>query len=409
MLNGIVTLFLGLLILIGISLKNRDVAPTILAGFFCRVGVALFTAYVYPIPNMEDGVWWHYAAVINSKQGVMASFEYFKTGHTLYIWLMTFLYALFGPSKLMIQGINVFFGTLIIYNVYKLSLVIWHRPKAALRASWIVALFPGLIMYSSLVLREVAVAYPLSLGVLYFARYFRERHFYLLVLAVLSFLVSMAFHTGVAAVFLAGGLWFGAKWLKDFITGQHQYFQRNSIILIGILGVFAFLFFSGFGSEKYASMDNPSVNEIDKVQDNYTRGRTYYLEDMRADSWTDFSWQWPIRLLYFLFAPFPWMLRGMQDIFALLDSFLLFYMALQIVIKKNLFAKNKNALVVLALFSTLSLVFALGVSNYGTAMRHRDKMVPILVAVAVALPRRIRRKITFSSYPAHQSLLNQKI
>ena len=56
--------------------------------------------------------------------------------------------------------------------------------------------------------------------------------------------------------------------------------------------------------------------------------------------------------------------------------------------------KNRAAVVLLAMVLTLFLVYALGVSNFGTAIRHRAKMAPILLLLTAGLPylRRRRRR-----------------
>jgi hypothetical protein len=48
--------------------------------------------------------------------------------------------------------------------------------------------------------------------------------------------------------------------------------------------------------------------------------------------------------------------------------------------------QNRSALVLLIVMLALYLLFSLGVSNFGTAIRHRAKMSPLLLVIAAGLP-----------------------
>ena len=71
-------------------------------------------------------------------------------------WVIAILYSLFGQSEMMAQSLSLIFGLGSVYLGYKLTEKIWDK-KTANKAGWLLALFPSLILYSCLILREVYI------------------------------------------------------------------------------------------------------------------------------------------------------------------------------------------------------------------------------------------------------------
>lgn len=93
-------------------------------------------------------------------------------------------------------------------------------------------------------------------------------------------------------------------------------------------------------------------------------------------------WQVPARLLYFLFSPFPWDIRLPAHIIGYVDGAI--YLALVALILANVgkIWRNPAARMVLLVFLVLLVSLALGTANFGTAIRHRAKLVLLLVVLA---------------------------
>ena len=70
-----------------------------------------------------------------------------------FMWPLTALFWLFGPSRFLVQLVTVFFGALTAAAAAVLAGRFLRRPYALL-AGLIVALFPSQILWSSVVLRE---------------------------------------------------------------------------------------------------------------------------------------------------------------------------------------------------------------------------------------------------------------
>ncbi len=383
---GTITLLLALFVVGLVATRNRPVATPLLVAFALRALAAIVDVYVYQLPGNSDGPNWDRGAAYYARNGVAGTLEYVGTGHELYKWMMSVLYALFGRSALMIQGINVLLGTLVILNTWRLAKQLGGDERSCNRVAWTVALFPSMIFFSASLLREAAVTYPLTLSALALAKWFTERRPIQLIGAFTALLVSMAFHSGGAAVLLFAGLWLSGSWLREAVTLRFRNFGRNTLALLLGLGVLGLVLSSGFGMQKFGGLETGDMTVLGERQEGFAHGRSVYLGDLRADTPMDLVWQAPIRVTYFLFAPFPWMLTAVSDAFGLIDSGLFFLLVLRVIRRRGALRTQPATVLILGVFAAMALVFALGVSNYGTALRHRNKMLPLLLAASMALP-----------------------
>lgn len=386
---GFFSLTIGLVIVAIVAMRNRPLAGPLLVGFFLRAALAVVDALVRELPGHSDSLHFDFFAYYWARSGFAATLGHIQTGADLYTWVIAVFYSLFGRSTLMMQGVNVLFGTLIILLVARLASLLGRDAARGVRAAWIVAVFPSCLYFSAVLLREIAVTFPLCLGVLYLARWYHERKSTQMIAAVASLLASMAFHSGSVAVFLVVGIWLVINWVRTIVKGFRGFGRSTLALVLGIVTVVA-VFSSGFGMDKFQHVEKGGITQLTREQEDFAQGRTAYLPDLHPDSDLDLTWQTPLRLVYFLFAPFPWMIRAVPDIVGIIDSGLFFGLFVRIWRQRRLVAKRRDAVLVLAAFGALATTFAVGVSNYGTATRHRNKMLPLLIATGMSLPSRRR-------------------
>ena len=403
---GFISLGIGFVITVFVAMRYRLFAAALLVAFALRAGLAFIDAYVYVLPGHADSLRYDHFAFYWARNGVLGTFEYITTGANLYTWLLSFFYAVFDRSTLMMQGVNVLFGALIVVNVGQLTLLLGGKEKHARQAAWLCAVFPGLVLYSAVLLREVAVAYPLSLGAVYLTRWYQERRAKDMLFAVAAFLASMAFHSGSVAVLLAAGVWLLGSWVRSLFSQGFRNLGRNSIALVAGALAIAFVFSSGFGMQKFKNVESGEIDRLSESQTYFAKGRAAYLQDLHPESRTDVVIQAPLRLVYFLFAPFPWMLSTGSDVIGVMDSAFFFFLFFRIWRRRKEFMARPDRVLLLAVFAAMALTFAIGVSNYGTALRHRNKMLPLLVAVAFSVawgPEGRRRQLAPGPRPVPRS------
>jgi hypothetical protein len=108
-------------------------------------------------------------------------------------------------------------------------------------------------------------------------------------------------------------------------------------------------------------------------------GSASYNEFFKVSSTEEFIYKIPLKVVYFLFSPFPWDVKKFTHIIAMFDGFL--YMLLVYLILKNLktILKDPFLRIILIILICYFVMFAIGVSNFGAGLRHRTKFVMLMV------------------------------
>ena len=90
----------------------------------------------------------------------------------------------------------------------------------------------------------------------------------------------------------------------------------------------------------------------------------------------------PIRAIYFIFAPFPWDISEVKHIFGLIDGLLFIYLSFLILKNIKFIWNNFTLRVIFLILIAYIVVFAVGVGNFGTGIRHRSKFVFMFILLA---------------------------
>ena len=83
-----------------------------------------------------------------------------------------------------------------------------------------------------------------------------------------------------------------------------------------------------------------------------------------------------------LFSPFIWDIRAINHLLGLVDGIMiaiLFYFTIKGLLLKKL---NNFVSILLIILIPLLITYSWGVGNFGTALRHRSKFIPIFIAIS---------------------------
>lgn len=315
---------------------------------------------------------------------------------------ISIFYSIFERSPMLAKMLSVGFGTGSVLLIYNLSLIIWGRD-VAIKAGWVAALFPSFILYSSLILREVYVIFFLTYALIGCVNFISKANLISLTKAIFGFLVASLFHGPIII-----GLFFFLIYIFLKIIKQNNFFlyfkKKNAylIFLLPILLLPTITYFLGYYSiPKIGNFKNFSnievagtietknfeekiifvINKASLSSNNNPVGAKY-------PSWTipnnfkEIIFLAPVRMLYFLYSPFPWDIKRIKHIIGLFDAF--FYIFLTYCAfrnRRNLFNNPKTFFLILIFFSYI-LIYSFGVGNFGTGIRHRLKFIGILIAIA---------------------------
>ena len=232
------------LIIIILGLKWPVVSRIIYVALFVRIVFILIGHYITPLPDStKDAAGLEQLAWSYGQNGFDNAISLFPGINSFFFsWSIGVLYSIFGRSILLAQSIGLFFGVISVFLAWFISEKIWDS-QTAIKVGWIVALFPSLVLYSVLPLREVYQGFFLLvafIGIFYWVK--QDSNKYVL-LATAGFIGATFFH---GALILGGILFL----LIVFLINVKKMF--NSIIysrlnikafLITILAVIILQFF----------------------------------------------------------------------------------------------------------------------------------------------------------------------
>ncbi|MEX0780242.1 MAG: hypothetical protein WD491_12070 [Balneolales bacterium] len=382
---GLSFVFLGLLFFILFREGNKRIGGLLLTAFLARTCAALIHSYVFVLPSgccdakKFERVAWEWAQI-----DLMSNFD--PTSSYLISWLGAILYSIFDRDMLLLQMFNVSLGTLTVYIVYYTASHITEE-KYAFTIGWFFALHPTIIENSAVFLREVQIIFFLSLSILFLIKWFIYGRLYQMVTAIICIILSALFHGAMIAGLLVMMLVIGLVLLRRLISLINSPWLKK-----GTIGT-VFIFVIGIGL--VAAMGLPSLSSIGNLErltdadevassagvevENRTTGNAVYLAGMTTSNPVDMLWQAPIRSIYFLFSPFPWDIRAFPHLKGFIDSGFLFYISfLMWSYRKELWENDvfRYLFYILVIFI---LVFSFGASNFGTAIRHKSKFLPIFM------------------------------
>lgn len=361
--------------------SDKILGKTIILGLFLRSGLAVFQRFFGNLPDstsdavsFEKTAWEFATAWIKGVEAGSHSSAY------LYSKVIAVIYYFLDRTPLIAQFLNVIMGVAIIYFVYKAIIVLFNNKKAGYIGAFITAIYPTLNLYSAILLRESVIIFFFVLSFLFFSLWIKKGELKNIILSVIFIFISSMFHGGV---FLAGLVYLFLPFFYQPEKKRWRLFSKQLMIGVLITIIYSTLFFAFFAS-KIPFFTDVTPERMEETTESRATGRTVYLEGMETDSFFDIVWQTPVRIVYFYFAPFPWDVENYKDVGGLINS--LFYLVLFTFFIKTLFYlwREDKALfwVLVLILLVFSGAFAWGTSNYGTAFRHKTKVLFLIVVVA---------------------------
>jgi hypothetical protein len=375
--------FLGILIItLIIGAKNPSIKVALLIAFIVRFTLALIQFYAFPLPDSTaDAVTFERVAWDMASQGNLS--QTFTFGAYIYSWIISIFYSLFGVrSPLFMQSLNVLLGILIVFNVYKITKIIYNDERVNSLAALITSIYPTLALYSAITLREAFFTYFASAGTIFFVKWLNDNNISSYLLAIILFLFSSLFHTAGFFLIISALLVLLFEVFK-ILKKMKVPLKRITLVFFGIV-VIAFMISSGVGIDKIIGLLNAedAGQALITTQIRYQEGRTAFPSFLIQDSLLGMILVLPIRFLYFVFSPFIWNVSAAADIFGLIDALILIVLFWNI-FKFKRYDQNKDVVKIMTFFLILTLLAtSLGVNNVGTSIRHRAKFVPIIISLS---------------------------
>ena len=378
---SIIVLIVLSVILINSKVKENSIKKILFLMLFFQIIVAIIDNYVTIFPLMgfdarafESFAWFSYENNVNIGRG---AYNYY---------VLNPLYKLLKVrSAMTIEALNIFFSLVINFNIYYILKKLQIKKRVLFFSMFISSLSPISIIYRTGVLREAIIIMFVSFSLKYFINFMLSKKGNIEVLKAFVVLgLGSIFHSGV--IFIVTG------YLIALLSGKKN--QKLFQYLVLILGIIGFIVFKDILLSKVGGGDLDRVVIANNYKSLKLAG-SGYLQNITTTSLGQIVAYLPLFIFYFLYSPTPDMFRGVLDIISfILNSsiylyFIFYGLYLYSKIKDRLTLTEKKIIkfLVVSFFLTAA-VFSIGTRNAGTAMRHRDKIIPLLIVIFAIIKNR---------------------
>ena len=386
LLIGFSSLTVVLTIITITSFRLPSISKIILASAFVRLIFILIHTFFHPLPDSgQDAMGIERLAWSWAKEGSENIFEYFPGYNSFfYTWLIALLYSIFGRVLLVVQSLSLLFGVGSVIFVWLIGKKIWDENTAN-KCAWIAALFPTLILYSVLPLREVYNSFFLLVAIWGLVSWYKDRNIKYFLITNFGFICASFFH----AALLIGGIIFllvvGASSLRKslilLIKGKINIF---SVVITLILLFFSYLYLSNNIYIPYLG-NFEQMTDFDWLKFSMNvrmSGDATYPEWLKINSFLEIIYKGILRIIYFLYSPFPWQITKLSHLIGFFDSILYIIVSYYIFLNFNKIWNDDCLKLILLILICYLFMYGLGVSNFGAGIRHRSKFICELILLA---------------------------
>lgn len=362
------------------KVESRNLVYILIFGLILRTILLFIDIYMFKLPHSGADT----ESFNQEAMKIYNNIDYFKIALMgNYTKFLGIFYTIFGPQRLLAQYTNIILDIVLIANFIWILKFIGVKSNIILKMTILYSFLPHNLIFSSVLLREKLVGLNLMLSIKYFIRWIALSRYKSLYLSILYLSIGSLFHSGIIAILI----------IYIIIFSFYQNKKRRLVVSTKSLGILLFVgipiiliivLFPNIFMDKFSNITDMQTffESISKE----SRGNSAYLVNLRINNILQLILYSPIKIAYFIFSPMPWNIRGVMDIVAFIfDSSIYIYLVLIVIINYkyvNISDTRELFKILLVCLGILLVVFALGTSNTGTALRHRNKILPILLILS---------------------------
>ena len=350
---------------------DKTLFMILVGGLMLRMAALYYDRTVAWLPfNTTDAQRFHELSVETANALPDVLLEHF-TG--FYSQVLGVIYYIFGPYQFWGHFLNISFVMLAatklldIADLMKLTLT----NKKIMSFIWMFAPIPFLMSYA--LLREGSMYYFVVLSIYYFLKWTKDYRVFNIIMAVLSVYIGSKYHEGLIAV--------AVPYLYAFIFYDRQ---KNKIKMNGLniacLTTAFILFLAFIGSE--------AGQEYIEKTNAETGGGSAYLTNLKVETPIEFLFAGPIKAVFLVYSPMPWLVRNPMDIITLLLDSSLWIYTTYLFVKNYKTIDSRYKLLMLSIILG-GFVYGMGTLNTGTAIRHRNKLMSFTLVLMMAIKNKV--------------------
>lgn len=382
---SILTLVISVYLSVNKGEDSQTVRNLIILSLLIRLVILFWDIYardIFVLPNSEgDAVW--YKSASQSYAFFSRANQYDYNEYSFYIGQ---LYRIIGIQEITSQYLNVYFAIFSIVLLYKILCMFDISVQNRKLAISLACFLPNSLMIMTFFLQESVIAFCIILTLYFYTKWWFTRKVVFFIASFIPSLLGSFLHSGSIVPVIAIVTTFA------FVANQEHRLKMSALAMIGgiLISLVVFAYISSNSGSLFAkiggTLSADSVVQHAGLTDTVTSA-DYFIGIKGLPSVLDLIVNSPIRMLYFIASPVPWMWRGINDVVGFFGSSIFYIIAFMNAIKliKNRKDINREdglwayffVLFIMVLFATF--MFGWGVSNSGTALRHREKFTYIFI------------------------------
>lgn len=351
-----------------------DIKFIILFGYFFRVFLLLvaMSGYGGLAEILLDGDQAGFAQV--AEQYFYGDYSGF---YTKYPYVVNAVYQVAGLNRFVAQYINIAVWFLGIGILFKLKKDWTGIIMQILILLYVLMPYPA--MLSMALLRESILGFLLMSGLWFLNKWMQTGQFRYMFFSLAVTFPAILLHSGMMS------FWAGACLTYMFWNWRIKrwVFSTWKVLLLIGLGIAVILIYtSGYRIPFIMDGYIPAYDDLDIVLKGtlFTKARADYLTDLSYNSLPGFLFMVMMRCVYFWISPTPGYWNSVLDVIAFMaDSIpclIIIFLNIKQVIKDKQTGGGMAGMFILAFFTVF---YGIGTRNAGTAMRHRDTILGLLV------------------------------
>jgi len=380
------TLLFHAILTLYVLVRNKHQHAILLTlAFLARIVFLLWDVYashIFNLPNSGADSWMYYR---NAQAIGMDITQFFAPQRgQVYSQIIGLLFYLTGTSSRVLGGyVNVLLGLSVVLLIQRMLRMLGATARVRGRVLLLASFFPNSLIMSAIFLREMFPTFFVAASLLYFIKWFQKPSTRGMLMCLLLLGMASIFHSGVIG--LALGYFYGFLFYQP--RNRRFTFLPRSMLSFVLLSAVIYLAVTVFQDSIFGKFQN--VDEFEDIYRtaNMRLGGSAYLVNMQINTLWQFVIFSPVKMLYFLGAPMPWNWRGPMDIITFMtDSALYLYVVVSLFRRWRQLgsAKPLARMLAIAMLGAV-LIFGVGVSNAGTALRHRQKLLPLFLVLLSVL------------------------
>jgi hypothetical protein len=379
----------------------QPIRSILIWAFIARLIFLIWDIYarkIFILPNAGGDAGMYYGVAVRISENINLLTAPSRAG--IFGKIMGILFFITGPQRMFAQYINVIVGLFVVITIYKMMCLLDIAAVVRKTILLIAAFFPNSLIMSAIFLREIIPTFLVALSLYYFLLWYKNQAISNIIISLIMLAVAAIFHSGVIGIFV-GFAFFYLFYKKE---NNKFRFSTQTIVAFIVVGGLAYLTSTQFGDVMFKKFKGAEDLQDIYTQANSRLGESAYLTGMTINNPVQFVIYGPIKAFYFLTAPLPMNWRGGMDIFSFFFDSLIYFITLWF-IWKNWWAFKFQKPLIMGLIVTLvgvAFIFGIGVSNAGNAIRHRQKIIPLML-ILLALMMDEKQKFGLKSFNYYYS------